>query len=268
MSTRKALEEEVSQGREYSTIITHARIRSGFRTFKAGVKASENWHDDDGDPAKRKQLKARITKENLAEGKEGKKANAQIAIALICPKTQSYSDSVDKWKDDMIFAYELWTDDYTQVLGPSLDQFNIEIGQQIWMRIGQKLSPRGGTRTAENGKEYKNTAHYIVEVFATEADALAAVAADKAKAADSGDDVQSSIIYPPVSVYSHSVWDTLIPKIRAILTDKAATIEQLMDADKELPFNGKSYGWAASKQFGLGVDRECITCLIDEAIPA
>lgn len=123
----------------------------------------------------------------------------------------------------------------------------------------------GAQKAGEGEKVYR--APRLVEFYADKAACQAAFTARWGKA-DNANGAQSSIIYPPVSVYSHSVWDTLIPKIRAILTDKAATIEQLMDADKELPFNGKSYGWAASKQFGLGVDRECITCLIEDTVPA
>jgi len=256
MLNRKLLEEEAGEGREYSTIITKVRIRAGYRTFKAGVKASENWHDTtDLSKKERDQLKARIRKENEAAGHEGKKAIPQIAIALVCPKTQSYGEHVDKWQGDMIFAYELWTDDYSEVLGPSLDQFNLDTGQEVWLRIGQKVSPRGGTRTAENGKEYKKTVHYIAEVFATEADAMLAVAADKEKA---GEGETSSIIYPPENAgYTKSQWDAQVATVNKYL--RLGYTPEAIAGEAKLP-NGK---------FGFGVPVECIACLIEaETIPA
>lgn len=225
MSKLSELENETGGNFDYGTMVALVKVRTGFRTFTAGVGQADNWHDDEGTPETRKIANAKALAINLTNGKEPDKAKPSAAVALIAQKGKAYkSGELMPLNFDLILSYEMWTDGYKQVLGPSLHKFNLDQGHEVWMRLGEVKDPRGGKRKGKNGKTYDATVHYVVEVFNTESDAMEAVKQDKAKAmgdtAASNGTAQTSYAYPPDETqggYSRAQWDAKVPTIKAKL---------------------------------------------------
>lgn len=230
MSKLMDLENETGGTFDYGTMVALVKIRTGFRTFTAGVPQAENWHDDEGTTEARKQAKAKAEQINLTNGKEPDKAKPSAAVALIAVKGKAYRNGEPMpLNHDLILSYEMWTDGYKQVLGPSLHKFNLDQGQEVWMRLGEVKDPRGGKRKGKNGKTYDATVHYVMEVFNTESDAMEAVKQDKAKAmgdtAASNGTAQTSYAYPPDETqggYSRAQWDAKVPQIKEKLASGQA----------------------------------------------
>lgn len=157
--------------------VGRVRVEMGYKVFVQGMY--ENSFVVCGDFNDKAQRAAAQDKAQAILNEHGKgDKTPQAAIRITQYKDGVLNWKVENWKGNRYHDYPLWQDDTREIVLPSVEEHlaPADLGKDIWVRLGVKDTLTD--RTEDDGKGNKRPVriNYIVERFADEAAAQAAVA--------------------------------------------------------------------------------------------
>lgn len=185
-------------------IIGFATVETGFKLYVSGMGNKATWFPAPNGKDNPQRLAVLETAKSAAVTAGSKKAPSW-AINMALDVNKSYTKGKKAtWKEDRYWTYDLFTEAARQVVLPALTKFKIRTPWSGWVRVGFSPDPFGSTEPDQNGEERIRQVAHIAEIFASEAEAIAA-----ANGGGEGD----APSFPPN--YTESGWKVVIPMIKA-----------------------------------------------------
>jgi len=171
--------EETSAKESGGGIVAKARIETGYKVYAAGVAQEDTFF---AAPAGDKYEKAQNIAKSAARKLGDPKWGIQIRVYL---KGATSRGQPATWKGDRFFNVGDWTPACKEVVVPSLHANScIPLPWEGWVRIGFKPDPHfvtlgdaGKTKKDQDGNLKFPQIAYVVESFASQAEAMAGVSA-------------------------------------------------------------------------------------------
>lgn len=157
--------------------VGRVRVEMGYKVFVQGMY--ENSFVVCGDFNDKAQRAAAQDKAQAILNEHGKgDKSPQAAIRITQFKDGVLNWKVENWKGDRYHDYPLWQDDTREIVLPSVEEHLApeDLGKDIWVRLGVKNTLTDRTESDGQGGTRPVRINYIVERFADEAAAQAAVA--------------------------------------------------------------------------------------------
>jgi hypothetical protein len=150
-------------------LIGFGNVSYGYKCYISGLSNAETWFGFTfGNEESKKSAMARA-KELLAKypssDPNAKPKRPQSALRLLIYKDKEIAGHGSTWKEDRQFVYPTYTEDYLQIVKPSIVAAKLKRDGDMWLR----LSFRGdvaGTMTINNeGKAVPKTIAYLAQVY-------------------------------------------------------------------------------------------------------
>jgi len=219
-------------------IVCKALIEFGYKVYVSGPTQEESWFaapgrdTPDANKVRKRQLAAAkklAAQYNAAKGPQwGIQIRAYRDTAVVRGQPAT-------WQGDRFFNCDKWVSAYKEVLVPSLRESGVGVlPWEGWCRIGFKDNPyhvklgkAGMTdRDQDDNPRFPQVA-YIVEIFADETAARAAVGAIESQPSPVEAAFPEQADVP--EGWSAKEWERLIPVLRAAVRDEGQTAEVVAD---------------------------------------
>lgn len=209
------IEEELERVKSGGGIVGKVRVESGLKVFVSGMAQEDTF------------FPCMPNNKTPAMAKAKKLGEPQFGIQIRAFKEFCVKGGEPvTWKDDRFFFTGIWTSACSEVVLPSIKQFDIDAPWEGWAKIGFKADPfrvaqgeAGKVDTdAEGNPRYPQIA-YIAEVYKTKEEAFAAamgagaggVSGDVEQVASKQDpDV------PPDGGWTKETWDAVKPDLKSM----------------------------------------------------
>lgn len=168
-------DEEVGEGGG-GNFICQFSLSAGFLVYSKGERSDRYFPAGTGVDAGESKHEAKALAEKLTE-QTGNKVRYNPVVSVYLYKDSVLNREVN-WRGEF-WSHDVatWTDAYTQVLRPSIEAAlgdDLEPGKKYWGHIGLKPDPYQRTGSTTDRKNVP----YIVQVFESKEDALAALDAE------------------------------------------------------------------------------------------
>ena len=163
--------EETSTG----GIIGQATFSMGYKAFLPGYSNEDSWWPFSSGEAGAKDEAEKKCKDAIDEsGIEGKRPH--LCYGFILHK-DTVKDREVSWQQDRYFVYAMWTQAAKDIIAPAIREHGIAPGK-FWGRWVWKEDPSGRMETDQEGNQRVALIAYPAQVYASEAEAQAAVGGD------------------------------------------------------------------------------------------
>ena len=207
------LDEYESQESGGGGIIGKILIEIGFKAFVAGVGNEDSFFPFKAGAEKSKTAAKKKCDSLLSE--HGVTTRAQVCLQFRVYKDDVLGREVT-WQGDRFFCHPLWTPAYKEIVKPALIETGAKLGE-VWGRIGFAPDPSGRTTENQQGDTVPETVEHLVEVYADQAAAEAAVSEFAESGGGGGGGNSSDVVVP--DGYTAETWLSVKPEILEALGD-------------------------------------------------